>query len=63
MELNEIVAEQSAIREWLVRYGAMRAERDERIRRAVTLGIPRVEIARLTGLSRQHVSYMLRTKG
>jgi len=57
--LGRLVDEQSDERKWLASYGAMHADRNAHIRRAVELGISVSEVARLVGLSRPHVSLIV----
>lgn len=57
--VERLVEQQSDERKWLASYGAMHADRDKHIRRAVELGITVSEVARLVRLSRPHVSLIV----
>jgi len=42
----------------LIEYARVAADRDTRIRSALSAGLSKAEIARLTGLSRQHIGHI-----
>ena len=50
-------------RHWLLTYGLMHRDRDQHIHAARRAGLSVSEIARLAGLSRQHVSTMINSPG